>query len=115
MIIYSQEYMRYFFADNDSNVQPLPASGMSLFLARDVKKGTRFSSILTLPLREEEVRKVNQEAFKYYYPKLAMIGVEVSHHVYLNFGLGYSGNVKTGAWFFPFGISYRLVDESSSI
>lgn len=38
MIIYSQEYMRYFFADNDSEVQPLPASGISLFLARDVQE-----------------------------------------------------------------------------
>ena len=157
MIIYSQEYMRYFFADNDSEVQPLPASGISLFLARYVQEKRRISGTFTLPLREEEIRRPNTPATSYYYPKLAMFGIEqdllqtnlsrhqycfkvsagaglslvlsdrflkyappfllirsaaeVGENVYLNFGIGYSGNIKSGAWFFPFGISYRLVEN----
>ncbi|MBM3382977.1 MAG: hypothetical protein FJY29_11110 [Betaproteobacteria bacterium] len=154
MIIYSQEYMKYFFADDDSDVQPLPASGMSLFLSREFTKEKRWLTALTLPIREEEVFIKNAENFKYYYPKLAMVGLETDLHtskpltesscfrisaaaglalplskrissyappfllsrmgaeiskdVFLNFGMGYSGNIKTGAWFFPFGVSYII-------
>lgn len=157
MVIYSQEYMRYFFADFDSSIQPLPASGISLFLARDVQEKRRISGTFTLPLREEEIRRTNAPATTYYYPKLAMFGIEqdllqtnlsthpycfkvsagaglsfvlserflkyappfllnrsaaeVGENVYLNFGIGYSGNIKSGAWFFPFGISYRLFED----
>lgn len=154
MIIYSQEYMKYFFADYDSAIQPLPASGMSVFLGYDIASRSRILTALTLPLREEEVRRKNAEPFKYYYPKLMMIGYErdvykelvfsessclrlsagfglalplsyrffqyfppfvlsraalrISSNVDLNFGIGYSGNIKSGAWFFPFGASYLL-------
>lgn len=161
MVIYSQEYMRYFFSDNDSSVQPLPASGMSLFLAGDIQRGRRASLVLTMPLREEEVRKKDSETFRYYYAKFAIIGLEqdfntfripgpgqsclrlsamagfalplssslfrylppvvlmrgaleVGENVFLNFGFGYSGNFVRGAWFFPFGISYRLTGNIES-
>lgn len=155
MVIYSQEYMRYFFADNDSEIQPLPASGMSIFVAAGPRKSWRFTSVLTLPLKEEEVRKKDREPFRYYYPKLMMLGgerdlfetklsaqkssclrttaivglalplssrliryqppfllmrasAEVGDNVFLNFGVGYSGNIQSGAWFFPFGVSYVI-------
>ncbi|MEN9809572.1 MAG: hypothetical protein RLZZ488_1139 [Pseudomonadota bacterium] len=154
MVIYSQEYMRYLFADNESAVQPLPASGISLFLARELRSELRATAIFTLPLRDEEVKRKNAPTQTYYYPKLAMLGIErdifattatskeacirvsaggglalpmsplikiyqppylliragaeVGENVFLNFGLGYSGNIKRGAWFFPFGISYVL-------
>ena len=154
MVIYSQEYMKYFFADFDSQVQPLPASGISVFLGYNVSPRSRWLTAITLPLREEEVRRTGSEAFKYYYPKLLMIGYEsdffnqpvltdtaclrlsggfglavplshrllryippfvlsraalrISSIVDLNFGIGYSGNIKSGAWFFPFGASYLL-------
>ena len=146
--------MKYFFADENSDVQPLPASGMSLFLSHEFKSNNRWITALTLPLREEEVAIKNKEPFKYYYPKLAMLGVEtdlhsskplstssclrisaaaglafplseritryvppfvlfrsgaeISKNVFLNFGVGYSGNIKNGAWFFPFGVSYII-------
>lgn len=154
MLIYSQEYMRNFFADADSDVQPLPASGMSIFTGFGVSTRSRFLTALTLPLREEEVKKRNAETFRYYYPKLLMLGYEldwmeipifsessclrmsagaglalplsnrflkyfppfalsraalrIAPDVDLNFGVGYSGNIGVGAWFFPFGISYRM-------
>lgn len=154
MVIYSQEYMRYLFADNDSAIQPLPASGISLFIARELRSETRAMAIFTLPLREEEVKRKNAPSETYYYPKLAMFGVEkdiftttatskeacirigagggfalpmsplikvyqppflllragaeIGKNVYLNFGFGYSGSIKRGAWFFPFGVSYVL-------
>lgn len=154
MIIYSQEHMRYFFADNDSKVQPLPASGMALFTGYGLSPRTRLLNALTLPLREEEVTRHGGDKFSYYYPKLFMTGFEfdfldveifnsksclrlsgsvglalvlspriltylppfllsraavgIAHNVDLNFGIGYSGNVISGAWFFPFGVSYRI-------
>lgn len=154
MVIYSQEYMRHLFADNESAIQPLPASGISLFIARELLSETRASAIFTLPLRDEEVKRKNAPTETYYYPKLAMFGIErdifskratskeacirisaggglalplsplikiyqppflliragaeVGRNVFLNFGFGYSGNIKRGAWFFPFGISYVL-------
>jgi hypothetical protein len=154
MVIYSQEYMRYFFADNDSAVKPLPASGISLFVSRDFSEKSRLSAILTLPLKEEEILRPEGQPSTFYYPKLAMLGfdrdffetelspsnncfklganagfafllserftkyqppyllarsaTEVGDSVFLNFGIGYSGNITSGAWFFPFGVSYRL-------
>lgn len=156
MVIYSQEYMRYFFADDSSEVRPLPASGLSLFLAKDVSKKLRFINAFTLPLREEEVTRRSGNTYKYYYPKLVIsglesdflehsvgksqsclhlsslfgialplgerflkyfppilmvrTGIEVGKDTFLNFGIGYSGNIKNGAWFFPFGVTYRIED-----
>lgn len=161
MVIYSQEYMRYFFSDNDSDIQPLPASGLSLFLGRDVSSSTRFATILTLPLREEEVRRKDNETFRYFYPKVAMLGfetdvyrqnllgresclrlsasagltlplskrllsgqppyvlfrasTEIGSDVFLNFGVGYSGIVSVGAWFFPFGVSYLIKNKNTDL
>jgi hypothetical protein len=157
MVIYSQEYMRFFFADNDSDVQPLPASGISLFASRDFTDKNRLSAILTLPLKQEEILRPQGQTSSYYYPKLFMLGfdrdflqtelsakrycfklsanaglafvlserftkyqppyilarsaTEVGENVFLNFGIGYSGNIISGAWFFPFGVSYRLSGE----
>jgi hypothetical protein len=154
MVIYSQEYMRYFFADNDSEVQPLPASGISLFVGRGITSKTRLSAIITLPLKEEEIRRPKGQTTSYYYPKLLMFGfdrdifqtelsskrrcfkisgnagfafllsqrftkdqppyllartaTEVGENVFLNFGVGYSGTIASGAWFFPFGMSYMF-------
>ena len=154
MIIYSQEYMRYFFSDNESEIQPLPASGLALFTGYGLSGSSRWLNALSLPLREEEVKKKNGDTFQYYYPKIFMTGYEIdalerpffSHatclrvsvsagislflsrralkdippfllsrtsvriapNVDLNFGIGYSGNIKMGAWFFPFGVSYQL-------
>jgi hypothetical protein len=154
MVVYSQEYMKYFFADFDSQVQPLPASGVSVFTGYYLSSEARLLTAFTLPLREEEVRRKNLETFRYYYPKLGMVGYEadfikkpvladssclrisggvglafplsyrlfqyippfvlsraalrISSSVDMNFGIGYSGNVKSGAWFFPFGASYLL-------
>lgn len=156
MVIYSQEYMRYFFADDSSEVRPLPASGLSLFLAKDVSRAFRFVNAFTLPLREEEVAHRSGNTYKYYYPKLFITGlesdflersvgksqsclrlssllgialplgnrflsyfppilmvragIEVGQDTFLNFGIGYSGNIKAGAWFFPFGVTYRIED-----
>lgn len=157
MVLYSQEYMRYFFSDNDSDIQPLPASGLSLFLGRDISPTMRVATILTLPLREEEVRRKDREPFRYFYPKVAMLGLEkdvytrnllarescfrlsasagltlplsrrllssqppyvllrasteISSDVFLNFGIGYSGIISAGAWFFPFGVSYLIKNK----
>ena len=154
MIIYSQEYMRYFFSDNESEIQPLPASGLALFTGYGLSGSSRWQNALSLPLREEEVNKKNGDTFQYYYPKMFMTGYEIdvlekpffsnatcirvsasagfslflsqralkavppfllsrtsvriAPNVDLNFGIGYSGNIKMGAWFFPFGISYQL-------
>ena len=154
MLIYSQEYMQNFFADANSDIQPLPASGMSIFAGYGISIQSRFLTALTLPLREEEVKRKNSEIFRYYYPKLLMLGYEhdvsetsifsdsscmrlsagaglalplsnrflkyfppfvltrsalrIAPDVDLNFGIGYSGTIGMGAWFFPFGISYRI-------
>lgn len=157
MLLYSQEYMKHFFADADSFIQPLPASGISLFTAYGLNSHSRLLFILTIPLREEQAYKDGKEFFRYYYPKMFItgyerdwfetsildettalrlstslgIGVPLSHRflryfpplllnrasvrlskrVDLNFGVGYSGNTLIGAWFFPFGVSYRLQGE----
>lgn len=157
MLIYSQEYMKYFFSDADSSVQPLPASGISLFSTFGIDESSRLLFILTIPLREERVYKKDKDVFTYYYPKMFISGYEkdwfetailrekssfrlstsigigfplshrflsyfpplllnrasvrLSKKVDLNFGVGYSGNVSLGAWFFPFGVSYRLLED----
>ena len=77
MIIYSQEYMRYFFSDNESEIQPLPASGLALFTGYGLSGSSRWLNALSLPLREEEVKKKNGDTFQYYYPKIFMTCYEI--------------------------------------
>jgi len=46
---------------------------------------------------------------KYWPPYLLMrVTFGVSSDAFLNIGIGYSGNINRGAWFFPFGLSYVL-------
>lgn len=51
--------MRYFFSDNESEIQPLPASGLALLTGYGLPGSSRWLIALSVPLREEEVKKKN--------------------------------------------------------